>query len=92
MARILPAPWNQRSAPPKSPEESAAVAVGMMPEDGPLPKVPPLRWGDTCLPLPNVLHGTYRDALTGRAVESRLGRLDLSDVLASFPAAVLVKT
>lgn len=59
------------------------------PEAG-LPKVPPARWSDTVIAVPDA--GLYRDALTGRALDGRHGRLAVSDVLHAFPAAVLLKT
>lgn len=68
------------------------LSAPLLGDDSPLPKVPRLRWGDTCLPLPDVLAGSYRDTISGRKVETRLGRLDLSDVLQAFPVAVLLRT
>lgn len=56
------------------------------------PKVPTLRWGDTGIVLPADVSGPFIDAITGREVHSRLGRIDLSDALLTFPGAVLVKT
>ncbi|MDQ0505929.1 malto-oligosyltrehalose synthase [Xanthobacter agilis] len=56
-----------------------------------VPRVPPSRWGDTCVPLPGLGDGSYRDALTGRDLECRHGRILISEALHSFPAAVLLK-
>ncbi|MGE4371473.1 MAG: malto-oligosyltrehalose synthase [Xanthobacter sp.] len=55
------------------------------------PRVPGLRWADTALVLPHGLHGPFRDVLTEREVDSRLGRVECAEALATFPAAVLLK-
>lgn len=67
------------------------LAFTLLGTESALPRVFPRRWGDTRLTLPEAVDGGFRDALTGREVESRLGRLDLSEILRAFPAAVLVK-
>ncbi|MDE3075235.1 MAG: malto-oligosyltrehalose synthase, partial [Chloroflexota bacterium] len=53
-------------------------------------------WGDTSLPLPNPRGGVYRNLLTNEAVETtplsgKGVRLPLSQVLQSFPVALLLR-
>ena len=47
-------------------------------------------WGDDGLRLPPELPKLYEDAFTGRLVAADSGRLRLADVLARFPASILV--
>ncbi|WP_234051221.1 MULTISPECIES: malto-oligosyltrehalose synthase [unclassified Xanthobacter] len=67
------------------------LAYGLLGLETALPKVAPGLWQTTRVTSPELSDGAYRDALTGRVVEVRLGRFDLSDALDSFPAAVLLK-
>ncbi|WP_454914858.1 malto-oligosyltrehalose synthase [Xanthobacter sediminis] len=66
------------------------LSVRLLGPESARPLVPAARWGDTGVLLPDT--GTYRDALTGRILDGRSGRLALSDVLQTFPAAVLLRT
>lgn len=55
-------------------------------------RVPAVRWGDTGVLLPpDSASATFRDVITGRDVLSAMGRIELREALAGFPAAVLVK-
>jgi len=45
-------------------------------------------WGDTALELPE---GRWRDALTGRVIQSVAGGARLAEVLATYPVALLVR-
>ncbi|MGR7994726.1 malto-oligosyltrehalose synthase [Xanthobacter sp. ZOL 2024] len=68
------------------------LALRLLGPETTTPKVPTLRWSDTAVVLPDALTGTFSEALTGRVVDSRLARFDLSDLLLTFPAAVLVRS
>jgi (1->4)-alpha-D-glucan 1-alpha-D-glucosylmutase len=46
-------------------------------------------WRDTALPLPDACR-QFDDVLTGRAIETQSGRLEISEVLGGLPAAVLL--
>jgi (1->4)-alpha-D-glucan 1-alpha-D-glucosylmutase len=46
-------------------------------------------WEDTHLQLPDELAGRYRNAITGEELRARKHGLDLTDVFASFPVALL---
>lgn len=59
-------------------------------EDADRPLIPPDRWGDTAVVLPDALRGRLmRDALTGVEYEGD-GLLPLSEVTSRFPVALLV--
>ncbi|MFO8075361.1 MAG: hypothetical protein R6T85_04505, partial [Egibacteraceae bacterium] len=47
-------------------------------------------WGDTTLVLPERLAGAWVDALTGQRHRPDGGRLQLADLLATLPVALLV--
>lgn len=67
------------------------LAVYLLGQDTLSPRVPSVRWGDTCFTLPDGVSGPLRDVITGREAEPTLGRFDLGDLLSNFPAAVLLK-
>lgn len=67
------------------------LAFGLLGLESTLPQVTPSLWQGTRIAANALDDGLYQDALTGRTVEARLGRLDLSEVLEDFPAAVLLK-
>jgi len=55
---------------------------------------PPLgagAFGGTALELPAALAGTYRDVLSGAALDAGTGRVTISSVLAHLPVALLVR-
>lgn len=66
------------------------LAAGLLAPQFAVPQVPPARWAESRLRLPEVT-GVLRDALTGREVPCPHGRLHLTEVLRAFPAAVLLR-
>lgn len=67
------------------------LAFRLLEARNPLPRIPPLRWADTAVVLPTGMHGPFEDLLSGREVDSRLGRVECSDALARSPVAVLLR-
>ncbi|WP_330115451.1 malto-oligosyltrehalose synthase [Pseudomonas sp. JS3066] len=61
--------------------------------DGPLPQVPPPRWGDTRVRLPRVLRaGRLSGAFSSRDLVPRQGCLEVAELLADFPVNLLLIT
>ncbi len=67
------------------------LAFRLLDEKGHMPRLPTLRWADTAIVLPTGMHGPFEDLLSGREVDSRLGRVECSDALATSPVAVLLR-
>ncbi|QGZ31025.1 malto-oligosyltrehalose synthase [Stutzerimonas stutzeri] len=71
---------------------AARLASGLL-ADSPSPQIPPERWGDTCVHLPDALSGhAMKRLFDGNTVTPRQASLRVTEILQPLPLALLQPT